>query len=166
MIHLKRASENDANEINQMAVIIWKEHYPSIIGIEQVEYMLGHMYDVSTLKNQIHNEIQHYYIIQLNNISIGFISFEPQKDKLGFINKFYLNAKFKGKGFGTAAFEILINTYKELSEIRLQVNRQNIQAINFYFKLGFIIESCADFDIGKGYFMNDFIMLWRRPLID
>jgi hypothetical protein len=25
-----------------------------------------------------------------------------------------------------------------------------------------VIERVADFDIGDGYFMNDFIMIWRR----
>ena len=46
--------------------------------------------------------------------------------------------------------------------IRLQVNRMNYKAINFYFKHGFVIEKVADFDIGDGYFMNDFVMIWRR----
>jgi ribosomal protein S18 acetylase RimI-like enzyme len=45
--------------------------------------------------------------------------------------------------------------------IRLTVNRQNFKSINFYFKLGFKIEKVADFDIGNGYFMNDFVMLWK-----
>jgi len=43
--------------------------------------------------------------------------------------------------------------------LRLQVNRQNYKAVNFYFKMGFIIESVGDFDIGGGYFMNDFVMV-------
>jgi len=43
--------------------------------------------------------------------------------------------------------------------IRLQVNRKNYKAINFYFKNGFTIESVGDFDIGGGYYMNDFVMI-------
>jgi ribosomal protein S18 acetylase RimI-like enzyme len=46
--------------------------------------------------------------------------------------------------------------------IRLTVNRENYKAINFYFKLGFKIEKVADFDIGQGYVMNDFVMLWGK----
>ena len=49
-----------------------------------------------------------------------------------------------------------------LRELRLQVNRQNFKAINFYFKMGFVIECVADFDIGDGYFMNDFVMLKKN----
>ena len=45
--------------------------------------------------------------------------------------------------------------------LRLTVNRQNYKSINFYFKNGFVIEKTADFDIGSGYFMNDFVMVYR-----
>ena len=41
------------------------------------------------------------------------------------------------------------------------VNRMNYKAVNFYFKSGFTIEKVADFDIGDGYFMNDFVMIWE-----
>jgi hypothetical protein len=41
----------------------------------------------------------------------------------------------------------------------LTVNRKNYKAINFYFKNGFTIKEIADFDIGNGFFMNDFIMI-------
>jgi ribosomal protein S18 acetylase RimI-like enzyme len=43
--------------------------------------------------------------------------------------------------------------------IRLTVNRQNYKSINFYFKNGFKIERVEDFDIGSGFWMNDFIMI-------
>jgi nitroreductase len=77
----------------------------------------------------------------------------------GFINKFYLLSTTRRSGLGKQVFEALCNIYNSTKEIRLQVNRQNYKAINFYFKMGFVIEACADFDIGDGYFMNDFIMV-------
>ena len=39
----------------------------------------------------------------------------------------------------------------------LQVNRHN-KAKQFYDKLGFKVLKMADFDIGRGYFMNDYVM--------
>ena len=47
------------------------------------------------------------------------------------------------------------------SKLTLTVNRQNYKAINFYFKLGFKIQTVADFDIGNGYVMNDFVMFYE-----
>jgi len=43
------------------------------------------------------------------------------------------------------------------STLQLQVNRHN-KAKDFYELLGFTIIEEADFDIGNGYFMNDYVM--------
>jgi predicted lactoylglutathione lyase len=46
---------------------------------------------------------------------------------------------------------------KEQNTISLQVNRFN-KAKDFYTKIGFTIKEEKDFDIGNGYFMNDYVM--------
>jgi RimJ/RimL family protein N-acetyltransferase len=74
-----------------------------------------------------------------------------------------IDTEQQGKGIGAEAFERLLEHYADAREIRLTVNRQNYKSINFYFKIGFRIERCADFDIGGGFFMNDFVMCWKRP---
>jgi ribosomal protein S18 acetylase RimI-like enzyme len=63
------------------------------------------------------------------------------------------------RGIGAGALHEVVKYYPKAQRMRLQVNRQNYTAINFYFKLGFTIERVADFDIGHGFFMNDFVML-------
>jgi len=55
-----------------------------------------------------------------------------------------------------------LNELPEINTIRLTVNRSNYKTINFYFKFGFIIEEVKDFDIGNNYYMNDFIMIYKR----
>jgi ribosomal protein S18 acetylase RimI-like enzyme len=42
-------------------------------------------------------------------------------------------------------------------QLVLQVNRQNA-AVEFYHKMGFQIHYEADFNIGNGYQMNDYVM--------
>ena len=58
---------------------------------------------------------------------------------------------------GTITLNELTNLLKPKT-YTLTVNRQNYKSINFYFKNGFIINEIADFDIGNGYVMNDFVM--------
>lgn len=79
-----------------------------------------------------------------------------------FLNKLYIDTREQGRGLGQAIWQNVLLLLSDLREMRLQVNRQNYKAINFYFKVGFVIERVADFDIGDGYFMNDFVMLYRR----
>jgi RimJ/RimL family protein N-acetyltransferase len=43
----------------------------------------------------------------------------------------------------------------------LTVNKNNIKAINAYYKAGFFKESDIVTDIGDGYIMDDFVMAFK-----
>lgn len=158
------AEVSDIPKIQQLAADIWHEHYPAIIGIEQVKYMLNKNYSTASLQQQL-EEGQKFFYIQSNQEQVGFMSVSSNS-KEGFIHKFYILSKHHGNNLGTAAFQALCAMLPEISSWKLQVNRQNYKAINFYFKCGFYISEVADFDIGDGYFMNDFIMTWKRDSQD
>lgn len=161
-MQLIQAKGTNAPLIREMAEKIWWNHYPAIIGEEQVKYMLGKMYSLESLYSQLEEGKQLFYILMEDERPIGFIGIELLDSESAFIHKFYLLQTKQRKGAGTLAFQLVLNQFPELKEIRLQVNRQNYQAINFYFKIGYVIEKVADFDIGEGYFMNDFIMKWNK----
>lgn len=156
-IQLIPAHEKDLVNIKTLADKIWKAYYPAIIGMEQVEYMLHKNYSLPNLTKQM-NDGQRFYLIENENGNIGFMSITETSANHFFMNKFYLDTELTGKGLGKIAFSQLLKEIPEAADIKLQVNRQNILAINFYFSVGFKIEESADFDIGDGYFMNDFIM--------
>jgi ribosomal protein S18 acetylase RimI-like enzyme len=160
-MQIRRAILSDAIIIQRLAESIWWKHYPSIIGEVQVRFMLHKMYNLGTLENQISEGKQLYFILENDAQDLGFISIELRENSEAFINKFYILQDQQRKGSGAFAFKLLLKIFPKINCIRLQVNRQNYQAINFYFKQGFVIEEVADFDIGDGYFMNDFIMKWN-----
>jgi len=161
-MQIRKAILSDASLIQRLAESIWWKHYPSIIGEEQVRFMLNKMYNLENIENQISKEEQQYFILENDAQDLGFISIELRENSEAFINKFYILQDQQRKGSGAFAFKLLLKQFPEINCIRLQVNRQNYQAINFYFKHGFVIEEVADFDIGDGYFMNDFIMKWNK----
>ncbi len=165
-IELQRATASDIPLIRTLAHRIWWAHYPDIISEAQIAYMLERMYSAEALERQMTQEGATFWLIAEQQTSpLGFIaiSLTDASKRQYFIHKFYLEATQQGKGWGTAAFEALLAQYPDAQEIRLTVNRQNYKSINFYFKVGFRIERCADFDIGEGFFMNDFVMCWKRP---
>ncbi len=157
---LKAVSETEIEKIADLAKIIWQKHYPPIIGQEQVDYMLKNMYNTKSLLNQINEKGQQFYFIIFENETIGFISVTNEKDGCWMLNKFYVLDKEAGKGIGTAILEELKKIIQP-KKIRLTVNRNNFKSINFYFKNGFRIDAVAQFDIGEGYIMDDFIMVWN-----
>ena len=160
-LQLSTADEKDIFTIQALAHEIWNDHYPAIIGQEQVDYMLNRMYNADSMLQQMHAG-QQFFLIMDNEIPMGFASVEKKGDGKYFLNKCYIKTSVQRGGIGSWAIRTILEKYTDCKELRLQVNRQNYKAINFYFKMGFVIEQVADFDIGDGYFMNDFIMLLKR----
>jgi RimJ/RimL family protein N-acetyltransferase len=160
MIKLTPASISDIPIIYKLAVKIWNHHYVPIVGKEQVDYMLGKIYSTEGLTEQMTLKQHFFYLILSNEQPVGFMSVSGEVDM--FIHKFYIDQDIQGRGYGEDVFNQLCSLYPSLQSFTLTVNRNNFKSINFYFKLGFKIDHVADFDIGQGYFMNDFVMKWGR----
>lgn len=157
MINLKLATIADIETIRVLAQEIWNAYYIDIIEKEQVDYMLNKMYDTNSLMKQMEEEKHQFYLIEWSNATIGFISVSSTNQQDYFIHKFYIQQTKAAKGIGTKVLSELTNLLSPKS-YSLTVNRQNYKSINFYFKNGFIINHVADFDIGNGFVMNDFVM--------
>jgi RimJ/RimL family protein N-acetyltransferase len=158
-LSLRTAKASDFTLIYELAASIWNIHYVPIIGQEQVDYMLQNMYSKEALLEQMEVKKHVFYIIEADEKAIGFISISDGSE--AFLNKFYILQTEQGKGMGEKVFEQILALHPQIQTFRLTVNRKNFKSINFYFKLGFKIESVEDFDIGNNYFMNDFVMKWE-----
>lgn len=162
-VQLITAKAEDISEITRLAEIVWHQHYPDVISIDQINYMLKLMYREESLLEQMTKKQHVFYLIKQAELNIGFVSVSKIEEMEAgyFLHKFYIDQTLAGKGSGTLAHNELIKLLKP-SYIKLTVNRQNYKSINFYFKNGFKIESVADFDIGNGYVMNDFVMIYKK----
>ena len=154
----KKAVADDIPVIAGLADRIWRKHYPDIITVEQIEYMLKNMYSSANLLKQM-NEGHEYTLAYINEKPVGYISISTKDKRNYFLHKFYVEVEGQRKGIGSELFTHILQQLNTPGTIELTVNRKNYKAINFYFKHGFVIKEIADFDIGNGYFMNDFIML-------
>jgi diamine N-acetyltransferase len=160
-LKLIRAGVQEIDTIAELAHLTWNQHYRDIIGQQQIDHMLLMMYSRESLQDQILNKNHFFYLITDHERNIGFLSLEERGSKEWFLNKFYLDQKVAALGKGTAAFGLL----KQLIEpvkISLTVNRKNYKSINFYFKMGFKIEKLTTIDIGNGFEMDDFVMVWKK----
>ena len=162
-LHLVLATPTDIPAIQALAQRIWRAHYPDIIGVVQTEYMLGKFYDNDSLRQQM-AEGQQFWLVQdpaASDGPLGFLAVSDKGEGRFFLHKFYLDNERRGRGLGKTVFELLLARCPGLQEMRLTVNRQNFKSINFYFKIGFVIEQCVDIAIGEGYEMNDFQMRFK-----
>jgi GNAT superfamily N-acetyltransferase len=146
----------DIDRIAKLAHKIWNEHYPPIIGQIQVDYMLLKFYSNHSLLEQMENG-QIFYLLNESGRDIGFAAVSWLNNKIWFLNKLYVDSNYQKQSFGQKMLAFLLEKHK-MDGLKLQVNRMNYKAINFYFKNGFVIESLLDLNIGEGFQMNDFVM--------
>jgi RimJ/RimL family protein N-acetyltransferase len=156
-ITLHPATEADLPLITVLAHRIWWEHYPAIVSEAQITYMLELMYSEAALQRQI-EEGQVFWMVENESQAIGYLSVSQQAESDYFLHKFYLDGR--ARGIGTVVFQQLLAQYPDLRTLRLNVNRRNFKSVNFYFKVGFRIESCMDTPFGEGYLMDDFQMIF------
>lgn len=163
MTTFTEATTKDIPLLQQLAREIWYAHYPSIISLQQIEYMLNRMYGAETIDRELTEEYQ-WRIIQHEGQPVGFLSFhfeqQPRKVKL---HKLYVLPTYHKKGIGREALQYVIDYAMQMNAtaVYLTVNKKNEKAIAAYLKAGFHIERSEIFDIGQGFFMDDYVMQYN-----
>ncbi|MDP4730411.1 MAG: GNAT family N-acetyltransferase [Flavobacteriales bacterium] len=154
---MRLLERDELSVVKSLAYDIWPRVYDYMISSEQISYMLSMMYNLEKLQQQWGEGVK-FVVLEVEGMSQGFLSFE-EKDECIFLHKLYLRPEMQGQGFGKkmlqVAMDFAIDTKKP--KIELTVNRNN-KSLEFYMSQGFQIKQEKDFDIGGGYFMNDYIL--------
>lgn len=147
--------------VAQLADEIWREHYVSIISMEQIDYMLDKYQSIAAITDQIHQEGYEYFLFLVNDsAAAGYMAIQEEEEQL-FLSKFYVQKEHRGKGYASQAVRFLeqLCTERGLRRIWLTVNRYNESSIAVYKSKGFRVEREQVADIGNGFVMDDFIMV-------
>jgi N-acetylglutamate synthase-like GNAT family acetyltransferase len=157
---IRQATESDIETIQSIAKTTWAVTY-DFLPVGQMEFMLDWMYSTTSLQQQMQNG-HHFFVALVDEIIVGFASVSKQDESISKLNKLYILPTTQKTGAGKALLQRVIAFAQEndVKEIQLQVNRNN-NAKDFYIKHGFTILYEADFEIGNGYFMNDYVMSLR-----
>jgi ribosomal protein S18 acetylase RimI-like enzyme len=158
MLILIPATPADNQTIYNIAERVWSKHYiPNIITQDQMDYMMEWMYSDASLTKQM-TDGDRFFMLNYKGDTIGYISVSDNNGDL-FLNKFYIDTEYQRLNIGSEALNAALAHFPTAKTMRMQVNRKNFKAVNFYFKNGFTIEKAEDFDIGNNYLMEDYVML-------
>lgn len=152
------STEHQINIVESLAKEIWTEHYIPIIGKEQVDYMLERFQSKHAIIQQIKRGIL-YFLVKVDNEFIGYVALHPKGREL-FLSKIYIKSSRRCKGHGRRAVHFAETLAKErnLSKIVLTVNKNNVDSIRAYEKIGFTNVGAIVQDIGNGFVMDDYKM--------
>ena len=145
--------------VANLASAIWNEHYVPIIGQEQVDYMVNTFQSAEAIEKQINNDSYEYYLIAYLSEPSGYMAIKLDSNEL-FLSKFYIAKEARGTGLGKKGLKFIISRAAELGAkaITLTVNKNNINSIKAYEKMGFINTGSVVADIGAGFVMDDLKM--------
>ena len=157
-IIIRLATLEDRAFIRSVSERTWPSTYGHIISQEQISFMLDWMYCDESLTAQFAKGHQ-FYIANLNGVAIGFCSVSAEEETSHKLNKLYVLPSAHGTGSGKALLNKVIEVAKAAgsTSLFLQVNKHN-NAYTFYLKNNFIKEKEFKFDIGNGFYMDDYVM--------
>ena len=154
---------SDFLAIARLAEEVWHNTYDSIIGAEQVNYMLKKFQNADVIQKDIKQNGYRYFIAKNEDDILGYCGIKPEDNKQIFLSKVYVSPKFQRKGIAKAMIQYIKEEYQPhgYTQMRLTVNKNNRNAILTYEKLGFIKSGELVTDIGEGFVMDDDTMVLK-----
>lgn len=153
--------EKGVAAMSALATAIVKEHFDPIIGAAQNDYMIRLFQSEDSIRRQLQEGSQYYFVCREGGQAVGFMAFYPKDGKL-YLSKFYLRKTERRQGLSRQMLDFLIQAAKKaaLPAIYLNVNRGN-DAIYAYKHLGFRKIRQEVKDIGNGFIMDDDVYEYR-----
>ena len=138
---------------------IWHAHYPAIITVEQIDYMLEHGYTPHLIHEEMEQGVT-WMVIRDEAVMIGFLAAGPYGDHTIKLHKLYLLPEYHGKGIGGQALAEVerIARAAGATQLLLNVNKYNETAIRSYQRAGWLVAEEVVNDIGNGFVMDDYVM--------
>lgn len=152
-------ADGDVEAVAALAREIWHAHYPGIISVAQIEYMLAARYEPRVIRAELARPDVWWYKLVQGQRMVAYAALQLESGALK-IDKLYVHPQWQRRGCGErliAQAEALARV-QGCSELVLAVNRNNVRAIAAYRKHGFTVRDAVVKDIGGGFVMDDYIM--------
>jgi ribosomal protein S18 acetylase RimI-like enzyme len=163
-VQISAVSKEDTEALARLAREIWYLHYPGMITVSQIDYMLEQRYQPDTIASQIEANEAWWDKLEVDSRLAGFAGYEPGSAPGSIkLDKLYVHPAFQGCGYGYALVQHVAASSLDrgFTSLYLQVNKGNTTSIAFYRKAGFTVTDSVKVDIGNGYCMDDFVMSRR-----
>ena len=143
---------------------IWHAHYPAIISVDQIEYMLAQRYSPEVIREELRRPDVWWDTLLEEGRIAGFSSYfltgAPGEMKL---DKLYIDTARQRRGHGArlVARAAGVAAMRGCSRLVLAVNKRNLNAVAAYRRYGFEVVDAVVKDIGGGFLMDDYVMALR-----
>ena len=161
MIQIVPATTSHIKALQEVSALAWPEAFKDILSASQIAYMMEWMYSEASLREQMEEKNNHYFLVKAVEQNVGYMSIEHncEKKEKTKIHKLYILPDQQKKGIGRMLIDFALERAREAGDgaIYLNVNKYNENAISFYHRIGFFLAKEEVNDIGNGYVMDDYV---------
>lgn len=165
-LNIRSMTQTDVEAVIELTRGIWHKHYPEIICLEQIDYMLNQIFTVSRLKKQLASSVHHWWVAEINSTLVGSAhALLKEASKEAWLEQINIDIEYQRAGIGQKLIVTVSNwAYRQgYAQLALAVNKRNQKAIRAYLKYGFLMRNSLCVEIGQGFVMDDFVM--EKPLL-
>lgn len=151
---IRLAKKNDCDKLSKLKHNVWKETYHGIYSEERINNF-DYKKNSDKFLNLINDSNVELYVVEDNGKLIGYMSFgkpyRPYKYYKQDIGLLYLLKEYQRKGIGKELFNLAVKKIKEngYNEFFVCCNKYNINAQEFYKKMGGIIDEIDEDNVDK-----------------
>ena len=151
--------KSDFEELQPFAASIWEQHYAPIIGSDQVSFMLKKYQSAEAMYDQFSKGYT-YALVLYEGQRAGYFAYVSESEEEVFISKLYIHIDFRRRGIGKKILDFISKQAKEqgFQWVKLSVNKDNVDSIQFYLSNGFQTIKAQKVAIGNGFYMDDYVM--------
>jgi ribosomal protein S18 acetylase RimI-like enzyme len=160
-VKLRPVLQDEYSIVRNLAQTIWPICYKDILSIEQINYMLDMMYSIDVISKEASSGV-HYYFVEVDSCIAGYVSWGPWENapSTAKLHKLYLLPEMQGQKLGNKVLDLVKEEVKNFNycRLRLNVNRENHNAIKCYSNNNFTMVQLENNDIGNNFYMTDYVM--------
>ena len=159
---IRPLQDTEIPTLTGLAAEIWRAHYPGIISVAQIEYMLAQRYNDALIRDELRQRDLWWDVLMLDGTMTGYASyFLTDASATMKLDKLYLHPRVHRQGYGGRLIKHVFGFAARLgcNRLTLAVNRHNKSAIDAYLNHGFHMAGTSVREIGGGFMMDDCIMV-------
>jgi len=161
MVDIRAATLVELPIVQDLAHRIWHRHYPGIISVEQIGYMLERGYAMPVLGECLVAPGAGLALARDGERPVGFAAWsrsaEPATTRL---DKLYVLQEDHRRGIGRRLIEHVETAARAdgSTALILNVNKRNLSSVVAYEHCGFTTRESLVVEIGNGFVMDDYVM--------
>lgn len=133
---IREMVKEDTKQVQEAVKKSWNATYEGIIPIEIQENFLNGAYNDEMMKRRLEHSLM--LVAEAENAIVGFANFTPVNDQgQTELSAIYLLPEYQGEGIGSALLTAGFEKLKDVKEIHLDVEKENVIGASFYKSKGF-----------------------------